>query len=391
MKIRVWILLGIMIMGTVSLMTHSYSLALNDSNPFFFSFNQENYGPYNLTQTLENESFVQTILSFISRSQDTGEEWIPSMDIAYFLASSLENLKIFENVGNDFRSEIIEFVKSTRNVDGGYGNWKNARSSMESTFQAIRIYCMYDMLSLLPLTEVNETLSFIKSLKTPLGGYFPLSDWHVPDISSTYRALWIKNEFSQYFPSLRFGNDSDVIPFLEGNFVPPFFISGSSGYSEVKGGKAELLASNDALKIYDMFNISNSHAENIAYFLRDLTSPTGGVSGYPGGTPKTGYTAVGINLYLFLDNYSSSFNLGVIVPDTFIDDAFNYIKVNKILASGFSASDRDETPEIRSTHLALSIYSILEREGLLPINPELSGIYTYLTEGISLTLVFTLL
>ena len=62
-------------------------------------------------------------------------------------------------------SSIIGFIRSSRNQDGGYGNWKNAPSSMESTFQAIDLLNSFDELSQLSSVEKTETISYILSLQ----------------------------------------------------------------------------------------------------------------------------------------------------------------------------------------------------------------------------------
>ncbi|MFW9780396.1 MAG: prenyltransferase/squalene oxidase repeat-containing protein [Candidatus Heimdallarchaeota archaeon] len=340
-----------------------------------------NYQVGDLPNTdLGNSSFVGSILAFLQRSQDTATEKFPSMDYAYFIASSMKSLSGFEQIPYNLSGDVLPFVESARNVDGGYGNWEGARSSMESTFQALSILSIHDRVSHLNVTQVNQTLQYLENLKTPQDGYLPLLDWDAPDMSSTYRALWMKKELMKVFPTLDYGNDSNIISFITGNYNPPFFISGPAGYSEVEGGKTELLASFDALRIYRILNLENPNASNLAIFLGNLVSSSGGVAGLPGGLPTTGYTSLAIQMYLDLNNYTT-FNLQTILSQSFIDNAVNYIRGNKLAGTGFASSERDQTAEIRSTHLALVALDLLSNSNFLETEIDFSGVYQLLIQG----------
>ncbi|MFW9887874.1 MAG: sugar-transfer associated ATP-grasp domain-containing protein [Candidatus Thorarchaeota archaeon] len=331
---------------------------------------------------LDNASFVESVKSFLQGCQDDGTEIIPSMDIAYYLGSSLSYLSTFgfQDTTN-LTEEIIDFTMSSLNVDGGFGNWKGARSSMESTYQAIQLLSIHGQLSALNASQANSTVNFIKGLWTPANGYLPLPNWDEPDVSSTYRAIYLLGLLKSEFPSLATSLDNSSVSFLNDTFVPPVFINGASGHSENIGGPAELLASVYAVKSFVLLNeTSIPHDVAIAKYMDSLVATNGGVAGHLGGLPTTGFTASALQLYVLLKT-KTTFDIDSYVSQTFVQDATNYIISNLLPGSGFAASDRDTTSEYSSSFFALRILHLLNQSGLLSVNPDLSGVGFYITAG----------
>lgn len=331
-----------------------------------------------------NDTFINEVLSFLKKTQDTGEDRLPSMDTAYYLGMSLKTLESLELVPTVYKdnleslySQIFEFIETTFNSNGGYSNWFGARSSMESTFQAINLYTLFNQTSELSISKIQLILNFINRLKTGLGGYYPLLDWDVPDITSTYRAILLKKLLSVSSLNLTDVSDSDVSGYLEGNFVPQTFIFSGSGYSEVNGGKPELLASLKAIQTYSLLNLTSPFAINVAQYLKSLTSLNGGISSMIGNNPTTGFTTRGIQLYYELKKYNT-LSLDTILPVSFIDNSINYLKATKKSLSGYTSSERDSTPELISTYFVILINKYLKDIGVDSYKFDLDGVYDFI-------------
>ncbi|MFW9806155.1 MAG: hypothetical protein ACFFFK_05450, partial [Candidatus Thorarchaeota archaeon] len=258
--------------------------------------------PFTLSQQgiLQNQTFKQEVLSFVQNTQDDGEVAVPSMDMAYYIGMSLFYLNSFGfGPPADLVTQILDFVGLSRNDDGGYANWEGARSSVESTFQALQLLVAYNNLSALPINSVNQTANFLNLMKTLDNGYFPLPEWDAPDVSSTYRVINIMNQINARFPSLGIQIDNTSSSFINSAFVPPIFANGASGFSENLGGPAELLASLNAIQAYLLMNITDTpYFESVAKFIASLTTINGGVAGYLGGLPTMGFTSAALYLYL---------------------------------------------------------------------------------------------
>jgi prenyltransferase beta subunit len=294
----------------------------------------------------------------------------------------LNNLSDISYYIDPIINDILKFVEDARNPDGGYANWNNGRSSMESTYQAIDL--LYTINQPLNEQKVNTTLNFIQSLKTAENGYFPLPDWDVPDISSTYRALWIKSVFREWIPSIQSEDENQTLNYIQGNFVQPLTINGPSGYSEITNSSPELLASFYALSAFELFNLSNPNYISVAWFLDELTQfTTGGVSGREGTLPKTGFTSIGIQLYLILNKSKYDQSLYPIsLSNKLPFKAIDYLKVTKISGDGYSASERDKTAELSSTYFVLNVFHLLANAGILNQSQiHLTGVYDFLTVG----------
>lgn len=330
----------------------------------------------------DNQSFLDNIASFLSESQNDGVKRIKSMDDAFYIGMTLFYLKDFQTVQSEqLETVIFSFINTSRNSDGGYGNWDGSKSSMESTFQALKLLYSFNVISQLTSQEANSTLNYIQQLLTVLSGYFPIVNWDVPDITSTFRAIWIKDMIETEFVSLTPIIDSNATNYIEGNYIEPTS-SDSTGYSEINGGELELLASNYAFRALDLLGIPEpNHVENVAEYLSDLISLTGGTSGYIGSLPTLGYTSAAIQLYLDMLGMGS-FDVTEFVPSDFLDNAINYITANKIAGYGYSSSDRDTTPELSSTYFALKALWLTEQSGLLTITPDFSGVFEYLAIGL---------
>ncbi|MFW9832019.1 MAG: prenyltransferase/squalene oxidase repeat-containing protein, partial [Candidatus Thorarchaeota archaeon] len=346
---------------------------------------------FDISQQLDfqNATFNQEVLSFVQSSQDVGDVAVPSMDIAYYLGMSFHYLDRFGyKAPNDLVTEVLDFVNTSRNVDGGYGNWNGARSSVESTFQALQLLVTYNNLSVLSIDGVNQTVKFLEQLKTIEQGYLPLPQWDAPDVSSTYRVIYGLEQIDVEFPGISSQLDNSSSGFINNTFVPPIFVNGASGFSETLGGPAELLASLYAVQAYLLMNITDTpYFASVAKLLNSLIATNGGVAGYVGGLPTMGYTAAAMQLY-HLFRTETSFAIDDYLPATFLDDSLNYVLANREAGSGFTASERDATAETSSSFFALRILSLLDEHGLLSTLPDLTGVFNYLVEGVQPTFGF---
>ncbi|MFW9795195.1 MAG: hypothetical protein ACFFEE_12880, partial [Candidatus Thorarchaeota archaeon] len=324
----------------------------------------------------QNGTFNQEVLSFVQSSQDVGDVAVPSMDIAYHLGMSFHYLSRFGfTAPNDLVVEVLNFINTSRNEDGGYGNWNGARSSVESTYQALQLLVTYNNLSVLSLARANQTVEFLEQLKTFDQGYLPLPQWDAPDVSSTYRVIYGLDRIDTEFPSISVQLDNSSSGFINSTFVPPIFVNDASGFSENLGGPAELLASLNAVQAYLLMNITDTpYFDSVAKFMNSLIATNGGVAGYAGGLPTMGFTSAAIQLY-HLFRTETSFAIDDYLPSTFLEDGLNYILANREAGSGFTASERDTTAQLSSTFFALRILSLLDEHGLLFTLPDLTGVF----------------
>ncbi len=379
--------------------SHQFSAVI--SSPGVFSNSQNSSARRNvsnpslsLEETVNMTSLAEKVLGFLNRTQDINAQAIMSMDQAYYVGKSIASLsRIVGGLQSqgivDVTKSVLEFVQNARNADGGYGNWKDAPSTMESTFQAISLFVALNSTDLLTTAEANQTLQFIQSLKTPSGGYFPIPDWDSPDMTSTFRALFLKKILKTTFPSLNPQEDPLAFDYVNGSFIPPFFIVGGSGYAEIPGGRPELLASYYAFKTYALLDTTSLHAQSVAKFLAALYSSNGGIAGSPGRLPTTGFTAIGIQLYLILqDNYTSQVDWLATFPSDFLTKAIQYMLGNREQGSGFTASERDQTAERVSTYLALQTIEELHKRGMIKEISDVQGIISFLVERNQPTLGF---
>ncbi len=334
---------------------------------------------------LTNSTVIDDLEKFLTLTQDDKQFAIKSMDQAFYLGLSIRFIETIQNppqtlVGDveELKLRVLTYINNVRNTNGGYGNWRGAKSSAESTVQAIDVYNALGFPQNFTSKQANETIGFMNTLKTNLGGFYPLQDWDAPDITSTYRAVYIQNLLNKQF-NVKAINKTGIKQFVQNNYITPFFISGASGYSEVKGGKPEVLASLDALETFLGLNQTDPYRSSVIRFINSLTSPNGGVAGFEGKLPKTGYTSAAIQYYLRIKNYFpgnlSEFNLG------FLDRAIDYLLGNRAPDSGFTAADTDSTPELSSTYFVLrSIYE-LKQNNLWNRSVDLTGVYSFLLSG----------
>jgi len=364
-----------------SVLVNSNNGSYNESQETFSS-KSNNPLIYGTQSVFENQSLMDNIAKFLLQSQNDGAQRIKSMDDAYYIGMTLFYLKDFQTIQSEqIETEIFSFVNDTRNFNGGYGNWDGSKSSMESTFQALELMSSFNIISQLTTQEANSTLDYIQELITVLSGYYPIVNWDAPDITSTFRAIWIKDMLETEFVTLTPFVDSNASNFIEGNYIEPT-TSDSTGYSEIFGGELELLASNYAFRALDLLGIPEpTHVENIAKYLNDLIALTGGVSGSISSLPTIGYTSSAIQLYLDMLGMGG-FDVTEFVPNDFLDNAINYITANKIAGYGYSSSDRDDTPELSSTYFSLKALWLADQAGQLTITPDLSGVYEYLAFGL---------
>lgn len=65
------------------------------------------------------------------------------------------------------RKQISNFIKSCKNIDGGYGNYTNSTSYLENVFYAIVTYSLINELDCVQ----SDTINYIKSCKCDDGGF----------------------------------------------------------------------------------------------------------------------------------------------------------------------------------------------------------------------------
>ncbi len=337
-----------------------------------------------------DDALRDSIISFLQRSQDDGQFLIKSMDDAYYRALSLSFLThLGGNVEADARSaletEILAFVNESRNENGGYGNWKGAPSSMESTYQAFQIMKALDALDQLTEEKINSTLTFVKSLETVTGGFYPLPDWDAPDITSTFRAAWIYQLINETHPQLSDRatlNVTRTLSFMKQLSTQARSVAGEQGFSEIIGGQIDILSTYYAMQtffILERKDIARDYAVNVTNFLKIVSHSNGGITNKPTNLPTTGYTSVGIQLYLLLTKLT---NVSSILPQDYLENAINYLKANKKAGSGFSASNRDKTPELASTFAALRAFDALHASNMLDLTSiDLTGVFTFINRG----------
>ncbi|MFW9815448.1 MAG: sugar-transfer associated ATP-grasp domain-containing protein, partial [Candidatus Thorarchaeota archaeon] len=377
----IYVILTLLFISTFSNNSVTISVSSSLDEPYLeFEFTPSQQSVF------QNTTFNHEVMLFVQRSQDVGDVAVPSMDVAYNLGMSIHYLTVFGYPAPDnLVAEVLNFINSSRNEDGGYGNWNGARSSVESTFQALQLLVTYNNLSVLSIESVNRTVGFLEQLKTFDKGYLPLPQWDAPDVSSTYRVIYGLNRINTEFPSISVQIDNSSSGFINSTFVPPIFVNGASGFSENLGGPAELLASLNAVQAYLLLNITDTpYFESVAKFMNSLIATNGGVAGYAGGLPTMGFTSAAIQLY-HLFKTETSFAIDDYLPSTFLEDGLNYILANREAGSGFTASERDTTAELRSSFFALRILHLLDEHSLLSTIPDLTGVFNYLVEGVQPT------
>lgn len=339
--------------------------------------------------TLDNSYILDSnitkgVISFLRNNQDVSSWKIDIMDQAYYLGNIIVDIKkidpnTYSDALSSLENAVFDFIQKSRNENGGYANWKNGVSSMESTFQAIEIYNIFNRMDELTTFELNKTKSFVDSLQTVDFGFFPLSNWDAPDITSTYRAVSLANKIS-LFTGINYNYNDSIIDYVRGNFLPPIFLNTPSGYSEIKGGKVELLATYYSMEIQNFYNEIDPEREKIAAYLNLLTDPSGGVAGIENGIPTTGFTASGIKLFNILTD--GLYNMSASLNPNFIDNAKNFILSNKQAGTGFSSSGRDTTPSLSSTFFALNIITdLIEKGKIISHGFEITDIIRYIVDG----------
>ncbi len=100
------------------------------------------------------------------------------------LRSTFDGVAIFELIGKHFDNtqDIISYVESYRNPDGGFG--RNG-SFTESTLRAVVVYNILGI----PFPNASETISFLQSLQQADGGFSRKAGSTVSYVVSTYRAV----------------------------------------------------------------------------------------------------------------------------------------------------------------------------------------------------------
>ncbi len=320
-----------------------------------------------------------TPLDFIKLSQDDDFDNLKSMDIAYYKINTLEYLQQLFSVAtnetlNNFEEKALDFIMSSFS-NGSWANWKGSRPSMESTFQALISLNHTSNMNLITQSQAIEIINFLNSLKRPNGGFFPLQNWDVPDVSSTYRALVLERILKRHFPNLPIElNKTGVVDFVRSTYNEPVFITGASAYGEIQGGKPEILASLFSLYVHIFMNQTDPHVSNVIALINSFTSPNGGVAGYSGSLVQTGYTARAIEYYLLVKSYYP--DLLPLFNENFLENAANYITSNQLSNSGFGSSETDRSVSISSTFFAMRIAFLTRNEINLNIDPV--GVLTYL-------------
>ncbi|MCY3412866.1 MAG: hypothetical protein INQ03_14610 [Candidatus Heimdallarchaeota archaeon] len=334
-------------------------------------YHSNDIAPTNIS--IDNTSILDEAIKFLRESQDDGKQTIDIMDHAFYKAMIIYDIwaidsTIMVNSLTSLLTEIYDFINSCKNPDGGYANWPNGISSLESTYQALMIYSSFDSLDLL---ELSDTLHFIQRLQTSEFGFYPLVDWDAPDITSTYRAIKLLQDLGH-------NNwiNSSITNYIQGNYIPPFLLYNPSGYAEIKGGNPDLIATNYALQSYEILNYTETNIDKVTQFVLLYNTSNGGFKGSSDGITTLGYSATGLDLYLTLSsakyNKSSSFH-----PD-FLINLMNFALSNKSPGSGFTSSSRDSTPSLSSTYFAMRIISKLISHGLPAPYIDLIDIASYI-------------
>lgn len=318
---------------------------------------------------------------FLALAQDDGANAFKAMDDVYYVLGSIHDFQIFSEPRftdqvKKLTEEGVRFLNASYK-DGHWANWKGSRPSMESTFQAINLLNETGFPSWFDHHEAQKVIDFLNTLKTPEGGFFPLQNWDAPDLTSTFRAIQISKTLEHHFGSFeRSLNISDVTDYIMGNYIEPTFITSGSGYSEVTGGQPELLASYYALSALILLNETDPHIENVIKFIDTLSSPNGGVAGYIGGLPRTGFTARAIEYYLQVNRHFEDFLPAF--PQNFLENAINFILGNQEPNSGFLSSTNDRTPNRESTFFSIRIFTELKEANLFNREVDLSGSFEFM-------------
>ncbi|MFQ5833060.1 MAG: prenyltransferase/squalene oxidase repeat-containing protein [Candidatus Thorarchaeota archaeon] len=153
---------------------------------------------------------------------------------------------------------IIDFVASYRNPDGGYGL---SGSYVESTLRAIEIYNLIGA----SFSNVSDTISYLKSLQQPNGGFVKYRGETISYVVSTYRAVRALSLLQSQPENL-----NGAIAFLREAQNDD---GGFGGYS---GDSSDVTSTYRAVNALSILGASPSDVTSVISFLRNSQNPDGG-------------------------------------------------------------------------------------------------------------------
>lgn len=83
----------------------------------------------------------------------------------------LTALSLLDSKDSFKKQDVIDFVLSCYNEDGGFGAFKNHDSHLLSTLSALQILLIYDSLDVLTDQGIEKTVKFITDLQLPNGAF----------------------------------------------------------------------------------------------------------------------------------------------------------------------------------------------------------------------------
>ncbi len=162
------------------------------------------------------------------------------------------------------RQEILNFVSSYRNPDGGYGL---TGSNVESTFRAVTIYSLLGE----PFPNASQTIAFLQSLQQTDGGFIKRPGASPSYVISTYRAVAALNLLNAT-PS----NVLGAIAFLQSNQNSD---GGFGGFNNdpVRGrDTSDVSSTYRAVRALALLNATPTDINGAISFLQGSQNPDGG-------------------------------------------------------------------------------------------------------------------
>lgn len=120
--------------------------------------------------SLYKEKHIQYVVSLDTHVKDY-QYWLSEhlrLNGTYWGLTALCLLKSKDSFKKE---EIVAFVMSCRNEDGGFGAYKNHDSHLLSTCSALQILLIYDSLDALLPQDVDKTVRFITSMQLSNGSF----------------------------------------------------------------------------------------------------------------------------------------------------------------------------------------------------------------------------
>ncbi len=269
----------------------SYSAAALDTINFFadspvnatsaaeYLYSLENPdGSFRLTPTSAEGSLKGTYFS-VKALSDLGKNPTSILDTIYYLLhlpivdgfggtpgedpslrETFDAVYAYSLMGNvpDNLQGIIDYVSSYRNPDGGYGI---SGSFTESTLRAVEIYNLLGV----AFPDSSTTISFLKSLQLPNGGFVKSSIDSTAYIVSTYRAIRALELLGDQ------PNDvPKAISFIQG------IQNGDGGYGGYLGDTSDVTNTYRAISALSILSAMPTDTSEAISFLQNSQNPDGG-------------------------------------------------------------------------------------------------------------------